>query len=135
MHDNEIWITLFKDKNIPKFCGCNKIIDDDNGLALFFICEENKVVKVIFNKIVYSYRKTVEVACSQTILYMQDNFKASCAEGYWIYEVKNSYYSKWLEEESLGVYVANEIKHFAFGTENEFIDVLSSYYPEIVVEE
>ena len=87
--------------------------------------------KIIFESI-YSFRQCNESERWRTISSVQfdkGNFFSDCL----FYEIKNSNYSKWIEEETFATVKAEEIFHFCIVTANDVVDILAYDEPQILV--
>ncbi len=135
MNDVETWQKLDRNIDIPWTDGCYKMSEDEENLTLIYFSAKGRQIKIVFDDTVYAFRETIESAVWKTLHYLRDNYEPLFYENEWLYEVKNSQYLKWLEEESGGLYTRDMVRHFAFYTQQEIIEVLSSSPPKIMIED
>ncbi len=134
MDNKETWHRIEYNDDIPHSYGCDAIIDNVDGLSLIYYCEQDKKVTIVFDNFVYALRKSIESATMETISYLHKNY-TSIFPKYWIFEVRNSRYLEWLKKESKDLYTKETMRHFAFFTEQELIEVLSEIPPKIIIED
>ena len=95
---------------------------------------EKNIVKVFFDGIILLARISDEGMRIQTvgeILYKKcdDYF----FRGWFLYRIENSKLSDWVTEESGGIYNSSELIHICIVTDENVIDIISTFEPEIEI--
>ena len=121
-------------KEISKKCGkvdYAKIIDDERGLRIKLIFENNLQIEFVFETSVISYNVCDEGRRLKTLDIILNQYGADFFGACPVYMVENSNYLKWLHEESYDIISRYTIYHFVFLTSNEVIDVLATHSPKV----
>ena len=108
----------------------HSIVDDHEGLT--FTLKDPFSDRVVFHvrfRDAISYRGTDEGAL---LAYWNG---AMSDKGYAVWELFSSEYIRWLEEVSGGAHLEEDgIRHFIVVTENQCLEVLSTYEPQILTD-
>lgn len=131
---NEKWNKLYINKN---FISCGKanfakIYDNELGLRIELIFENNAKVQFIFDTAVLSYNVCDEGRRMRTIDFLIKHYGDNFIEDSYIYTIDHSKYLEWFNKESYNILSNYNIKHYVFITSNDIIDVLSTYTPQII---
>jgi len=125
------WISQ-NDTSLPSYI--KSILSDDDGLTIISLDREKKNKVIIkFNGALYTYRYTAERCFLKTLDYLSKNYQSSFIHGTTLFKVKNSQYLDWFKKESYDVWNSEEFKHYVVYTQEDVIEVLSPYPPEIEV--
>jgi hypothetical protein len=104
----------------------HSLCDVSDGLKIYLSSElssNHKMLEVVFDPYV-AYRNMNESYRMATLSKYPDGLKET------IYKVNNSAWVKWFHEESMGMYIENNIIHYAFMTIADCIDVLAEFEPK-----
>lgn len=130
----EKWIQWFPRKNMPLPCYVKSILSDDTGLTITFTDEtKKKKITFTFNGILYTYRYTSEGCFLKTLDYLTEHYESNFVHGTSLYKVKNSKYLEWFRAESYNAYEVDRFEHYVFYTEDDVVEVLSHYEPEVEI--
>ena len=131
----EIWKRWKKELEIPKKLVLDSLTDDIEGLILKFSHEEDKGLKIsiVFDDYVLSYRNRDEGEFLKKFKYIGDTYGDSFYSDWSLFEVENSEYIQWFNEESFNIQANKNIKHFVFITVNDVVEILSVYEPKIEI--
>lgn len=95
---------------------------------------EKNMVKVFFDGIILLARISTEGIRIQTVGEIQ--YK-KCDDyffrGWFLYRIENSKLSDWVTEESCGIYDSLELIHICIVTDEDLIDIISTFEPEIEI--
>lgn len=132
----ENWKYWIPQKNMPLPDDIKKVCADDEGLIITCI-DETKQKNIIFRFLgtIYSYRFTDEGCFLKTFDYINKNYKTHFIHGTSLFKVENSKYLKWFKEESYDAWGTKDFEHYVFYTQNDILEVLSPYPPEIEIKE
>lgn len=132
---NEVWIRWKEELNIPKKMLLDSLTDDMDGLILKCSSLEDKNLKisVVFEDYVLSYRNRDEGEFLKKLQYLSDVYGDGFYSNWSLFEVKNSEYVQWFNEESFNIIANEDIKHYVFMTLHDVVEMLSVYEPRIEI--
>ena len=110
-----------------------KIYDDENGLHIILVFENEMQIEFLFESSALSYTVCDEGRRLKTIDFILKQYGEAFFEGGPVYMVFNSRYMNWFHEESYGIISEYAVSHYAFITSNDIIDVLTAYAPVVRV--
>ncbi len=129
----EKWIRWEPINGLPHSIITIKIIDL-KGLTLEFVSgEDEDIVKVYFKPLVYSYRVTDEGSRLKTLERFCEENENKKITDWCFYNITDSTYLKWINNETGNMHDIMGTKHYAFITQDEFIDVLAVNPPEVTI--
>jgi hypothetical protein len=127
----EKWMRWVPINGLPRSMVTKKIIDY-KGLTLEFVSGED-TVKVFFKPLVYSYRVTDEGSRLKTLERLYEENGNKIITDWCFYNITDSAYLKWINSETGNMHDIIDTKHYAFITQDEFIDVLAVNPPELTI--
>lgn len=101
---------------------CESLNDERGAISILLRGSKSKSALNINFEFVYSYCKTNES-------YRLETNNALPNGRYILLKVTNSEYLNWFHRESMGIYESQNIFHFIFVTEDDFVDVLAAKLP------
>lgn len=110
-----------------------KIIDDEQGLRIGLVFENDVQVEFLFETSVLSYNVCDEGRRLKTLDFLTDKYGQDFFGEHYIYMVENSKYLSWFNEESHGIVSGYAVNHYVFLTSNDIVDVLTTYAPKIKI--
>lgn len=113
-------------EGIPSHLSCEGIYDDYEGFRILLKGDETTaaMLRITFDA-ASAYRNIDEGDLLRTITAVKDTGKSS------LYTVENSSWIEWFREESLGKHSKTRFIHYAIYTENDCIDVITEFEPEV----
>ncbi|WP_427340828.1 hypothetical protein [Caloranaerobacter sp. DY30410] len=132
---NEIWSRWKEELRLPKKLVLDSLIDNIDGLILKFSDEDDEglQVKVVFEDHVLSYRNRDEGEFLRKFKYLGDTYGDKFYSNWSFFQVKNSEYIQWFNEENFGIHQNEDIRHYVFITVNDVVEILSVYEPKIEI--
>jgi|DEB19_MinimDraft_3_1074340.scaffolds.fasta_scaffold46591_2 hypothetical protein len=103
-----------------------KLIDDDN---------DQKSITLVFPESVWCYRSNDEGIMQDTIAILNALYPKDFYSHWTFFKVENSNYLKWIAEESGGLYERWGLQHFCIITDDEMLDIITTYEPNIIKHE
>ena len=124
--------------DIPGKMYTEKLIETYDGLEITLkALDDSCGIKIIFDNSVISYQITDERNRQRTLDFLEETYGTVFYAKWTLFEVQDSSLLKWVREES---YINDEyinphfqLKQFTLLTTDEFIDIITSYDPDIEV--
>ena len=108
-----------------------KIIDDEQGLQIELVFENDSKVKFSFETSVLSYTVCDEGRRLKTLDFLTKQYGADFFGECPVYMLENSGYLRWFNEECYDILSGHTVNHYVFLTSNDIVDVLTTYAPKI----
>lgn len=136
MH-KEQWKRFDHTQEIPGTLGCDLIRYDKDGLILAYTSEDGqKKITILFDTLVYSFKHSMESVYIKTQLsFSKEDHEKLFSGNNWIFELENSKYLRWIQEEGDGMFEYESLRHFVFYTFSDVIEVLCCFTPQITIED
>lgn len=133
LHENEKWI-LWNPLNIESCRAFSvEIKQEENGTVFKVECE-NQFVNLIFDGFIPIYVYSDEGIRMATYMPVQEkNNDRYYFKKWFLYKIENSDFLKWAMAECYNLHENRGYEHFCIVTENEVVDILSSFEPKIIV--
>lgn len=132
-HKNEKWI-LWNPLNIESCQAFSVEIKQEKSGTVFKVECENQFVNIIFDGFIPIYVYSDEGIRMATYIRVQEkNNDRYYFTKWFLYKIENSDFLKWAMAECYNLYEICGYKHFCIVTENEVVDILSSFEPQIIV--
>ena len=112
-------------ESISKNLYVKSLYDDSEGFRILLEGDGNLKILLSFENY-YGYRNFNESERLKTW-----NQYSSLASNWSLYTAKNTAFTKWLSDESLGIVEENDITHYLITTEDDVIEILSSDPPTV----
>jgi len=110
-----------------------KIIDDEHGLRIELVFENDSRVRFLFETSVLAYNVCDEGRRLKTLNFFIEQYGLGMFGKYPVYIVENSGYIKWFNEECYDAFSKYTISHYVFVTSTDIIDILTTYAPQVSV--
>ena len=115
-----------------------KLIETCDGLEITLMArDDSRGIKIIFPYSVISYQSTEEENRCKTLGFLDKEYGTDFYAKWTLFEVQDSVLLKWAREESIyggcgdAIEMYRHVKQFTLITTDEFIDIITSYDPEI----
>ncbi len=110
-----------------------KFLQNIDGTEITLSDESNNI-SIVFDGITPLVRTSIEGIRMRTWGEVQQKYDNKYFFRNWfLYKVENSKLAKWAEEESCGFYKSEKLLHFCIVTNEDIIDVLSTFEPNIFI--
>lgn len=131
----ENWKQWILEKDMPLPDDIRSVLIDDEGLVISCI-DKTKMKRIIFKFLgsIYTYRFTDEGCFLKTLYYLSKQYGESFIQSTSLFKVEDSNYLQWFKEESCDAWGVENFEHYVIYTQNDVLEILSPYPPEIVVE-
>ncbi|MEP3279147.1 MAG: hypothetical protein ABJN26_25375 [Stappiaceae bacterium] len=111
--------------DIPDSMFLHSLLDDTDGLHLVFVrSDEQKTIKISFDTYL-SFRNADE---GDRLKFLNE---VEGLEKWPLYIVENSEFLKWFHEQTYNIHQAVDIKHYAFITPDDIVEILARDAPVI----
>ena len=108
-----------------------KNIIDIQDFKIILSDMQNSKIEVFFENSVFSYKRSIGSFSEELINDISEKYGTEFIKNWTFFKVSNSEYIKWLSEQSLGISIPYELKHFSFICSNCILDIASTYEPEV----
>ena len=133
---NESWTKWIPIANLAKKYYIKEILDSiDEGFKVKLLENGNqeKGVTIFFDESVWIYKYTDESFRQYTVAKLNAQYGVDFYAKWTFFKIENSDYLKWISEESYGMYDNLEWRHFCILTDNEILDIIAVYEPEVTL--
>jgi hypothetical protein len=112
-----------------------EIVDlvDANGLRLRLRSHDSPLIVATFGGY-QAFRKRDESFAGKTIDILVGSIRPE-NRFHWLYELHESEFLDWFEDESLGIVAGPDLRHYMIVTANDIVDVISTEPPSISAED
>lgn len=132
----EIWKKWVPSEDFPPTFDVESLADKDGVITLILGSKNpKKAIRVIFEDTVFSYKSTREIAFLKTLDDLHEKHGEAFYVGWSLFNVENSGYLQWFQQESLMVYESQNIEHYVFYTTEDVIEILSFCQPKIEIQD
>ena len=100
-----------------------KLLENDNS---------QQGLIITFPESVWCYRSTDEGIMQDTITILGALYSKDFYSKWTFFKIESSNYLKWIAEESGGLYERWGLQHFCIITDNEILDIIATYEPDVV---
>lgn len=130
----EKWIQWKPINNLSNKYYIESIINDASGLTVIFVDSFNKSpkLKMIFENGIDAFRISNETFNLSTIHYLNKNYGGEFYAHWTFFKVENSEYLKCLSGQSGKISDFYGIKQYSIVTDEDFLDIASTYEPKFV---
>lgn len=129
---SEQWIQWIPYEGLPYKVNLEELLDNKNGVSLSLTDNEgNQEIQVLFENLVLSYRNTDEGRRLKTIRFLEEKYNTDFYAKWSFFKVYNSTYLEWFRQETYNIYDTLSIEHYVFLTNDDIVDVLSTYEPKV----
>ncbi len=131
--DKEIWKRWKEKLDIPKKLILDSLVDGKDGLVLSLsdYNDVNKKIEIGFTGYILSYRNRDEGCFLKKLSELDKKYGTVFYANWSLFEVLNSEYVKWFNEENCGTYESRNVRHFVFKTTENIVEVLDIHEPYI----
>lgn len=124
--------------DLPGKMYTEQLIETCDGLEITLLArDDSRGIKIIFPYSVISYQSTEEENRCKTLGFLDKEYGTDFYAKWTLFEVQDSVLLKWAREESIyggcddAIEMYRHVKQFTLITSDEFIDIITSYDPEI----
>jgi len=126
------WNPIKLNKDMYKACYAQVIDIDGLEINLVFNATED-LLNIKFVNTVLAYQNIDEGRRLKMLEYLSNNYDSQFYAEWTLFEIENSSYLNWFHNESFGIHKDEGISHYMLLTENDVIDILSAYEPDVVI--